>query len=99
MTTGAPPHDTVTIPHPGRLDAGTRRRLPACPCYYVGIGYIVCLPSLYMRGLGYRCPIRTQLLPCLHTVQTKSNCNLPCTIIFDIILTATTIRVTRTGSV
>ena len=34
---------------------------PACPCYYAGIGYIVRLSSLYMRGLGYKCPTRTRL--------------------------------------
>src|SRR3954464_11570329 len=59
---GAPPRDTFTIPHTGHPGAGTRRRLPlACLCYYVGIGYIVCLPPLYMRGLGYKCPISTRL--------------------------------------
>ena len=34
---------------------------PAFRCYYVGICYIVCLPPLYMRGLGYKCPTRTRL--------------------------------------
>ena len=37
---------------------------PASPvfrCYYVGICYIVCLAPLYMRDLGYKCPIRTRL--------------------------------------
>ena len=28
LTMGAPPHDTVTIPHTGHPGAGTRRRLP-----------------------------------------------------------------------
>ena len=47
---------------PGR--PGHRHKPPASPafrCYYIGIGYIVCLPTLYMRGLGYKCPTRTQL--------------------------------------
>ena len=47
---------------PGR--PGHRHMPPASPafrCYYVGIGYIVCLAQLYMRGLGYKCPTRTRL--------------------------------------
>ena len=40
---------------------------PAFLCYYVGICYIVCLPPLYIKGLGYKCPTRTRLhILCKH---------------------------------
>ena len=45
---------------------------PAFRCYYVGICYIVCLPPLYKRGLGYKCPTRTRLhILCKHDTTTS----------------------------
>ena len=59
---------------PGR--PGRRHMPPTSPafrCYYVGISYILCLPSLYMRGLGYKCPTRTWLhILCKHNTTPSS---------------------------
>ncbi|XBI78962.1 hypothetical protein VPH35_088553 [Triticum aestivum] len=88
MTTGTPPHDTATIPHPGRRGAGTCRRLPhvlVLLCWHRL--HCVSSPDIYERPRIQVSYLDTTPYPVYTPYDSKFNCKLTCTIIFDTTLT------------
>ena len=89
---GAPSRVTVTIQHLGRPGAGTRRRLPRVPvllCWHRL--HCASIPTIYERPRIQVSYLDTTPYPVYTPYDSKSNCNLTCTIIFDTTLTNSTL--------